>query len=430
MLFFNISYIHAQNINLTVSNATQTKMPFALIVPKKSCSITLELATTIKKDLLFTNQFDIKIHSIQNNASKKELANTIKMISAKQIPLALNLHVESDNIVTWRLYDTMQGIQLNGKKYKPQGTVARGWAHTIADDIIKTLTGNDSFFSSRIVYCKESKTDDNKKIKHMYIADFDGSNAEIMVDTPTITVAPRWNTDTYNPAIFYSEYTDTNVQLMSIDMHKNKKISSNLDGITMSPSFSPDKTSVVYCASHGKGHCQLYYQTKNSPLRPLTKKGNNVSPFFIDNENICFCSDYQTKSPQLYIGNIKTGHIHRITKGGYCTSPSYCTKNNAIAYHARINNIMQICVYDCASKKHTQITYGPENKHEVSWSPDGTYLLFAKEATGKSRITALNIATKKLHYLTSEQDDCSYPHWSPNYTIFPTILTKPIDSLS
>src|SRR5437773_1291047 len=148
ILIIFIFCAHAQNknnINLTVSSIVQTKMPFAIVVPKKSCSITQELATTIKKDLLFTDQFDPKIHSTQNNASKKELADTIKTISSKGTPLATCLHIDLDGIITWRLYDTMQGTQINGKKYKPQGHNPRGWAHAIADDIIKTLTGDDGF---------------------------------------------------------------------------------------------------------------------------------------------------------------------------------------------------------------------------------------------------------------------------------------------
>jgi Tol biopolymer transport system component len=84
---------------------------------------------------------------------------------------------------------------------------------------------------------------------------------------------------------------------------------------------------------------------------------------------------------------------------------------------------MQIYTYDCASKQHTQITYGPENKHDPSWSPDGTHLLFTKEHQGKNRIVSLNVLSKKIHYLTSLQDNCSYPYWSPHYKIFPTVIT-------
>jgi len=420
-----ICYTNASNIELTVSSSANAKMSFCVLLSNITSEKTKKLAATIKKDLNFTDQFNPTIHIITDD-SKKELVHALKNLSSHGTPLALYIDINEDTIITWRLYDTLQGTVINKKKYKPhEKGIVRGWAHAIADDVMKILTGNEGFFSSRVVYCKECKTDKNAIIKHIYIADYDGSHKELLVDTPTITVAPHWNNDQYNPTVFYSEYTDTNVQLMTVDMHKNKKIASNLDGITMPPSFSPDGTSVVYCATHGKGHCQLYYQKKDSPVRPLTNNnGNNTTPIFIDNDHVCFCSDFQTKSPQIYIGNLQTGHIKRITKGGYCTSPNYCPKSNSIAYHMKVNNVMQIFVYNITSKTHTQITHGPDSKHEVSWSPDGTHLLFAQEQEVKSRITAFNISTKKLYSISSEHDNCSYPHWSPHYKTFPTIIHK------
>lgn len=417
-LIFFIVHISANSINLTVSSAVSAKMPIALVIENNPTSH--ELAKTIKKDLNFTDQFAPKTYTTAAT-TKKDLARTTKALAGQGTPLALHVTVEKENIIKWRLYDTMQGTMIQGKKYTPHGNVARVWAHAIADDVVQTLTGNTGFFSSRIVFCKEHKVDENKNIKHLYIADYDGSHQECLVNDSN-TTAPRWNRDAHHPRISYSEHTDTNVQLLLIDLHKNKTVASNLDGITMLVDFSPDGEKSIFCASMGKGNCQLYCQTKDS-LRPLTNNnGNNFSPSFVDNNRICFGSDAQTHSPQIYIGDLQTGHIHRITKGGYCTSPSYSSKTNTIAYHMKVNNVMQIVLYDCAAKTHTQVTHGPENKHGVSWSPDGTHLLFATEHVGKSQITALNLSTKKIQYVTSAQENCSYSHWSPQYKIFPTIL--------
>ena len=421
-LFFTLSLCATDPIQLTVSSNKQTAMPIAIITNTTSAAMH-NIATTIKKDLLFTDQFSPTIHHMAVDAPKTALADTIKKISLTT-PFALYLNTQADNSITWRLYDTFQGKKLAGKKYSQKNTLLRATAHRIADEIVSCLTGNDGFFSSRIVYCKELKNDANKIIKHIYIADFDGSNEELLVADATISVAPRWNNNLYKPQIFYSEYTDTNVQLMSIDMQKNKVIASQLDGVTMLANFSPDGEKSVFCASKGKGSCQIYYQTKDA-LRPLThNNGNNDSPVFIDNDHVCFCSDAQTKSPQIYIGNIQTGHIRRITKNGYCTSPSYCPKNNTIAYLKKVHNTMQIFTYDCATKNHTQITYSNENKYSVSWSPNGTHLMCAKEHLGKSHIISMNLTTKKVHQLTGTDANYSYPHWSPCYKHFPSVNHK------
>src|SRR5690606_11907377 len=162
------------------------------------------------------------------------------------------------------------------------------------------LTSKKGFFSSRIAYCKEVTLKDRKKTRNIYIADFDGTNQELLVDNLGIMVAPRWNVDKKNPGIFYSEYTDRNVRLMSVDMKKNKKIASSLDGVNMLASCSPDGNAVIYSASKGKGNCQLYYHTKDAVRQFTCNNGNNVPAVFIDNNQVCFCSDAQTGSPQIY----------------------------------------------------------------------------------------------------------------------------------
>src|SRR5260221_298658 len=173
----------------------------------------------------------------------------------KGIPLALCLSNKSDRI-EWRLYDTMSRTMIQGKKQLKHTPVIRAWAHAIADELYKTLTDNNGFFSSRLAYCKDSKNSKGNTIRKLYIADFDGSNEELLVDLPTIIVAPRWHTKKSH--ISYSEYANTNVELMSVSMDKIRTPISNYEGINMLTTFSPDESAMAYCASRGSGSCQIY----------------------------------------------------------------------------------------------------------------------------------------------------------------------------
>jgi Tol biopolymer transport system component len=87
-----------------------------------------------------------------------------------------------------------------------------------------------------------------------------------------------------------------------------------------------------------------------------------------------------------------------------------------------IQGTMQIMVYDCVTKTHTQLTKNGGNKHEASWSPCGTQLLFAHEVPGKnSQLCILSLLTNKTKPITNTHDICSYPHWAPMYQTFPVI---------
>lgn len=420
LLFITLHAQATHDIELTISGAQQAQMPIALIVLDKANDELNEVTATIKKDLLFTDQFSPSIKKYDANLSKQNLKKEIQKLCNNNIPLALCLTNKS-NSVEWRLYDTISCTMIQGKKYIKHNAIARAWAHAIADELYKTLTDNNGFFSSRIAYCKDGKNDKGNTIRNVYIADFDGSNEELLVDLPTITVAPRWHTHKAN--IAYSEYANTNVELMSVAMDKARTPIANYEGINMLATFAPDGNTMAYCASRGSGSCQIYL-VKNGKLKKCTNNpGNNTSPIFIDNDHLCFCSDFQTGNPQLYIAHITTGHLRRITPGGYCTSPSYCPQTNKIAYHKMIQGTMQIMTYDCAAKTHTQLTTSAGNKHEASWSPCGTQLLFAHEVPHKtSRLCSLNLLTNKTKYITRIDDECSYPHWGPCYKTFPVVV--------
>jgi TolB protein len=423
-LMLVVAFAAAENVELTVSGAQQAHMPIAIMVLDETSDELNAIAAVIKKDLEFTGQFKPYIKKLNAELPKKQLRKEIKTLCAQQkTPLAICINTTSPKTIEWRLYDTMECTMIVGKKYKKKGTLMRGWAHAIADEAWKALTNNEGFFSSRLAYCKDSKNDNGHTIRKVYISDFDGTHEELLVDLPTVCIGPRWHTK--KPRLFYSEYADTNVRLMSTSMQKQRKTISTSDGINMLANVSPDNSKVVYCSSrNSSGSCQIDLLHNNGKLKRFTNNtGNNVSPVFIDEDRICFCSDFQTGSPQIYIGNITTGHLQRITAGGYCTSPAYCPKTNKIVYHKMIHGTMQIMVYDCATKTHTQLTKTSGNKHEACWSPCGTLLLFAHEnANNKSRLVSLNVLTNKTTYLTGANDQCSYPHWSPCYSTFPVVV--------
>ena len=397
-------------------------MPIAIIVLDKTNNELNALAEIIKKDLEFTDQFEPFIKKCDPTLSKKELRATIQKLAHTGTPLALCLTTQTPQTLDWHLYDTTQCTALQAKRCKNKGANIHKCAHTIADQTRTILTGHAALFSSHIAYCKEAKHPNGKRIGKIYIADYNGAHEELFIDSSTITITPRWNIQ--KPELVYSEYTDTSIQLKSAPVKNKRKkaitqgknVSHFEDGINMSMNFATQGDIYTFAASCGKGNCQIYLY-KDGKLKRCTKNsGNNDSPILMDAEHLCFCSDFQTGSPQIYVGNIANGHLQRITHGGYCTSPSYCPKTNKLSYHQMIKGTMQIMEYDCNTKIHTQLTHNSGNKHESSWSPDGVFLLYSHEGPNHtSRIEVFNTLTKKITYLTKADEYCNYPNWSPCY---------------
>lgn len=408
---------------LKVSSQQFGAIPLLLgYVVKKDPAQMEELVSYIQKDFSFTQQFGVTAKRFDELPSKKE----IKQLSTASEPYLFALFVTpAGNNFEWCLYDVMHGKQIAYKKYKKSGTSVRGWAHNIADMAWTPLTSQEGFFSTRITYAKQVVVSKGKQpVKHIYIADYDGSHEEALIHTPTINVAPRWNGDLRNPLIFYSDFTKTNVRLMVSDLAGKKTIASDFDGLNMIPAFSKDGKKLVYCLSRGDGSCQLYLCEKGVFRRITHNTGNNISPTLADNgKTVYFCSDYETGSPQIYGYHIDKDELERITDGGYCAAPRYCEKMNKLAYGKLISGTMQLFIYDLMTKKHEQITFNPGNKEEYSWSPCGTKLIYNQEIDGKGRIAMINLHDRESYFITAKNADCSYPDWSPVYKEFPVMMT-------
>jgi TolB protein len=427
MILYSVSL---RSDSLEVRASSHAKVPLLIGIKGIYDKELEEVGNLLEKDLVFTGQFAVTKKIFDEKLTKK----TIQQLFKQSYPIAVFLNYTDDThaAIEWRVYDTMHAHMITGKKYIKRGDNIVGWAHNLADTVWPILTGQSGFFSTKIAYCKLIPNAKSTSMKHICIADYDGSHEQILVNTPTINIMPRWNKDANKPLLFYSEYTNENVRMVMTDMKGKRHIASNGDGINMLPSFSDDGKNVVYCASHANGTCQLYHQDKNKFRRlkytdPATNKslidGNNISPCLSkDGNTIYFCSDFLIGHPQIYAYDLTKNTLEQITSGGYCASPSYCARTNKLAYTKKINGVMQLCMYDITHKKHSQLTHDASSKDECSWSPCGNYLLVATEHANHHRIANYNLATQTLHYLTAGHEHCDYPAWSPTYSTYPTVV--------
>lgn len=407
----------APEAHLHLSAVKMAKMPLLIVLVSPDQALE-ETVPFLIKDFSFSQQWDVFVERFATNPTKKDIAS----YAQKGFMLVVFLTSDKEhNAIEWRVYDTLQATLKDGKRYIKKGKHPRIWAHALADRMWPLFTGQDPFFSSKLAYCKVVKNKKGKRLQHIYIADYDGSYSEPLITLPTISVVPVWNQDPAYPRLWYSEYAATNVKLMSVDMHKKRTVVSSQDGITMLPAFCKKSGKVVYCASGGTGHCQLFCYHKGI-VEPLTHtEKNSMSPVFgYDENSLYFCSD-QTGLPQIYSMSLLSKKSDLVTQGGFCTAPAYCVKKRLLAYVRKTKGVMQLWVYDEISKKHTQLTHDKGDKAECSWSPCGNYLIYGVSWAGKNRIAMLHLSTNKQIFITPEDQHCSYPSWSPLYAVLPVV---------
>jgi len=423
-LFFSvvavwIFCINAEIVNLSVANAQKNEtIAILLAVIGKQTPEMNEVSNLVKKALEFKNQCTVSVAFIPQIMTKKEAINQ----KEKGFSYIIFLDGSDKKNFEWHLFDVDDASMKKNKMVAKKGAVVRGWAYALADSMYESLTNEPGFFSTKIAYGKQMPLKRGMHYTHIYIADYDGSNEECIVQTPTINVSPRWNADGRRPLLFYSENTNSNMRMMAVDMHKKRVVASNFDGLNMLPAFSPDGKSVIYCATRGDANCHLYHWSNKVLKKVTSNDGNNFSPVFGDDgKTIYFSSDFETGKPQIYSYNIDNAQLVRITKDGYCVSPTYCPARKQLAYAKMVNGVMQLFSYDLATQEHRQLTTDAAQKEECNWSPCGTFLLCPVDNGNVTRIALFNTITHDYRYLTSAQDNCQYPTWSGVYNEYPVI---------
>jgi len=416
LLFF--TSIHASDMHIVARVHQVEKKILGLVFVGKPTEQDSQMLDRLQKDLEYSGQCVVAVR--YQKKIKKHADLKADLPEDAYLGLFVNAHGEG---YAWRLYDLLSADMIVGQNIEKSDRNSIVIAHAIADQVWPNLMDCKSSFGSKIAYCKQvwkKRRGKLKPFKEIWVADFDGTNAKIFIDTPTVNIAPRWGGQNDTPLLFYSENTLSNVQLVMSNMFKKRQVICCFDGLNMQPTFSHDGKEVVFCLSKD-GSSQLYHSyvhglRKQRMCDRLTfNEGENISPCFIDENHVAFVSDFETHKPQIYILNVMNQKLERITNGGYCACPSYCSANNKLVYSKMVDHGMQLFEYDIATKVHKQLTKGPGSKEEPTWSACGNYIVFGMNEGLKSRIAQLNLITGKLHYLTAQKDHCTYPSCSPVY---------------
>ena len=417
---------YPENLSFNVQSSTLQHSKLKCLMLIINAHQTLEkIAHVVQFDVEFSDQIDVEA-----KRNKTELsAKTLEKLYDRGTSLCLylkgqgSINDEDPIHVIATIKDPASNTVLFEKSFtcRPENLVYD--AHKISDEIIPTLTGTKGPMLGTLAYCKQLNT----RQKAICLADYACKTEKVVVKSKTINIAPRWHS--HAPILFYSQFTRSNSRLMSLDMRfKAHRTICSYDGLNMQPSFSPDGTKAVLCLSGG-GNAELYLYDqalfnalKKRVFQPITSnKGNNVSPCYLPNGDIVFCSDFQTGMPQIYLLDKATGQTKQLTNGkGYCAAPSYCAQNNSIVYTRYIKGVFQLFTLNVSADQphEKQLTFNQGDKNEPTWSECGKYVAFSyghrKPGTGKltNQIAMLNTVSGKMRVLTTGKEHKSFPCWT------------------
>ncbi|MBU2515221.1 hypothetical protein KJ966_28215 [bacterium] len=291
--------------------------------------------------------------------------------------------------------------------------------------IIKELFGISGAIGSTLTW---SQTENARKV--IYKKAFAVPNSGMQVTYNFYTnYGASWNQA--NDQIIYTSHTDfgTVINLQQVEplIFKAHEIFTQA-GIASSPIW----------ASDGSIYMTLYVSNQNSDIVKFelegdAEKGYNLKKvraithmptietepaISADGMQMAFVSD-QTSEPQVYILDLATQKVTRVTRtGGYNVSPVWSPNGRYLAYRSIRQGISSLYRINIETKEEKRLTAEGILAEEPTWSPDGSLLAFTgrKDKQDSSKIYYMLASGGDYQRLTDTAQDVveSGPTWGPS----------------
>jgi TolB protein len=322
--------------------------------------------------------------------------------------------------VEMRLYNVRSRQSAYGRQYDGTAANPRLFAHTISDEIHKSQRALNGVARSKLAFDSDrdgermTGTVQNRSIKEIYIADYDGENQRRVTVGKTLNIAPRWSPD--GRAIAYTSYRrgGANIFISNIfqgtldEVTKGDKVGEN-----WLPAWAPDGTRVAFSSTRD-GNPEIYVVNRDgSNLRRITNHpGIDITPTWSPTgTQIAFTSD-RTGTPQIYVVGADGLNLVKRSSDGYCDRPTWSpAPYNEIAYAARSGPGFDIKVLDLSTGTSRALTFGEGTNESPAFSPNGRHIVFTSTRSGKAQVFTMARDGKNVRQITRTGNN-EKPDWS------------------
>ncbi len=408
-------------IDITKGNIDPTPIavPDFLATDSQSRVIGADIASVVRADLersgLFKSLNPSSFIERQTNIDYQPTFADWRVIKADALVSGRIIRESATKIrVEFRLWDIFAGKQLAGLRFATTPDNWRRTAHKASDAIYKSLTGEDGYFDSRIVFVDEKGPKTNRK-KRLTIMDQDGHAPQYLLAGSDLVITPRFSPSAQKITFMSYENTVPQVYLLDIETGR-RELLGNFPGMTFAPRFSPDGNQLIMSMME-KGNSDLYKMDlrSRSTTRLTSQPAIDVSGSFSpDGRRIVFNSD-RGGSPQIYTMDSDGMNVKRISFGkGRYSAPVWSPRGDKIAFVRSRNGRYSIGVMNVDGSNERQLTESYLDE-SPTWSPNGRVILFSRETKGRNgynEIWSVDLTGQNVRRINTPGKS-SDPAWSP-----------------
>jgi TolB protein len=317
-----------------------------------------------------------------------------------------------------RLFNVRSRQQVFAREYTGSAGNPRAYAHTIADEIhqqqraLRGVARTKLTFSSDRDREKVTNTVEDRDVKEIYIADYDGANQRRITVNRALNITPTWAPD--GRSIAYTSYARGFPTLFVSFIYEGRR-EEPTRGNTQNwlPAWSPDGTKIAF-TSNRDGNPELYVMNRDgSGMRRLTNHPSiDTTPTWSPTgTQLGFTSD-RSGGPAIYVMGADGLNVRRISTDGNCDRATWSPAPfNELAFVCRTGPGYDIKIFDFATSETRQITFGEGSNESPAFSPNGRHIAFTSTRAGRTQIFTVARDGKDVRQVTRLGNNFT-PDWS------------------
>jgi TolB protein len=288
------------------------------------------------------------------------------------------------------------------KRYRFGDDANRRVGHTVSDEIVYFLIGEQGIATTRILFRRAQGN-----AKDLYVVDYDGFGEKRYTKDEIVT-SPLWLDES---RFCYASDRRQNWDCYIVDLKKGtKSLMTQWYGINMAGSYFAPRDEIAMTLSVNGNHEIYVLNSAGAILRRLTRnRAIDISPSWSPNgSEIAFVSD-RGGTPQIYVMDSYGGNTRRLTRGGsYNQSPAWSPNGDIIAYASREGNLYRLKLISPDGLVEETLFDDNQSYEDPCWAPDGRHIAATVREGGRPYIVIIDIDTKEKRRLT--QGD--FAEWS------------------
>jgi len=413
--------VSAQELEIDIFDGQVLRTPVA-VVPfgwqGQSADAPLDVAAIVSADLYRSGRFDPKDEEdmLQKPTTGEEVDFddwTILKVEAVVVGKVIQTG-ENAYSVQFQLFDPYGQKQLVGYRMPASRGTMRRVAHRVADMIYEELTGVEGVFATRVAYVS-TQGSGRDKLYRLVIADYDGVNENVIMESTDPIMSPAWSPDSRRIAYVSFEGNRSSIFVQQLRTGNRIRISSE-PGINGAPSFSPDGRQLVVTLGGVDGNLDLYtidLTTRDRKRLTTHRAIDTEGSWSPDGRHIYFTSD-RAGGPQIYRVPTTGGTPERITfEGSYNARPRLSPDGKKLAVLHNDRGNYRIGVVDLRNRALIILSTGSQDE-SPSFAPNSDILIYATRQSGGNGVLETVSADGLIRQrMASGQGDVREPVWSP-----------------